>query len=135
MTAMKSPGAVAALGASKNDQLSSEVISEVSPHKKLNPAIRAELNGSNRCSTLGITARGHSPVLGLCRKLIEARYDPATSVEVYRDQTLCLRVRSIGEATAIRIASHGVGFEPLPKCTAAAPMLKNETAHIQRHSR
>jgi hypothetical protein len=33
-----------------------------------------------------------------------------------------LRVRSIGEAAQLRVASHGVGFERLPGCTGASPI-------------
>ena len=55
--------------------------------------IRAELIGSDRCSALGTTARGATPVLGLCRLLVEAGLDPITPLEAWRGSTLCLRVR------------------------------------------
>jgi hypothetical protein len=75
--------------------------------------IRAEITG-NTCTALGITARDRdgSPVLKLCRKLIEGGHDPATPLHAYRGDTLCLKVRSIGEAARLRVSSGG-GFEPL----------------------
>ena len=53
---------------------------------------------ANRCTAEGITATSNAPVLALCRKLIAAGYDPATPLEAYRAATLCLNIRSIGEA-------------------------------------
>jgi len=66
--------------------------------------LRADLIGSNACSALGITAHGPTPVLALCRRLIEAGHGPKTPMEVYRGRTLCLRVRSIGEAAALSVS-------------------------------
>jgi hypothetical protein len=66
-------------------------------------AIRADLAGSDTCTAFGITSRSSSPVLALCRALIEAGYGPATPLEAYRGETLCLRVRSIGEAANIEV--------------------------------
>jgi hypothetical protein len=66
-------------------------------------AIRAELIGSNACSALGITARGHAPVLALCQLLIEAGHDPDRPLLAYRGDTLCLRVRSIAEGAALAV--------------------------------
>lgn len=93
--------------------------------------IRAELIGSDRCSALGIIATGHAPVLALCRLLIETRHHPATPLEVYRGETVALRIRSIGEGARLRVATHGVGFEPAPGCTGAMPVRKNEPAYPQ----
>jgi hypothetical protein len=66
-------------------------------------AIRAELIGSNACSALGITARGHARVLALCQLLIEAGHDPNRPLLAYRGDTLCLRVRSIAEGAALAV--------------------------------
>jgi hypothetical protein len=46
--------------------------------------IRAELTGADRCTAFGITAKGESPVLTLCRMLIVAGQEPATPLEAYR---------------------------------------------------
>ena len=74
-------------------------------------AIRAELIGSNRCAALGITVSATAPVLALCRQLIAAGHDPGLPLEAWRGPILCLRVRSIGEAAELRLATHGGGFE------------------------
>src|SRR5215468_10575009 len=66
-------------------------------------AVCAELIGSDRCSALGITERGPAPTLALCRRLIEAGHDPATPLEAWRGDVLCLRVRSIGEGARLTV--------------------------------
>jgi hypothetical protein len=67
-------------------------------------AIRADLIGSSQAIAGGITVSGrHAPVLALCRALIEAGHDPAMPLEAYRDATLCLRIRSIGEGAKLTV--------------------------------
>jgi len=72
-------------------------------------AIVAELTGSDRCSAMGITARGHVPVLALCRRLIEAGIDPDRPLHVYRGNTLALTVRSIAEGAALTVEDNRFG--------------------------
>ncbi len=72
--------------------------------------LRAELAGQSTAAACGITARGESPVLALCRKLIEAGHDPATPLDAFRGETLCLRIKSIGRAAGLEVNSHGTGF-------------------------
>jgi len=95
------------------------LIANPAPHKTQAP-IRAELIGSDRCKTQGVTAHGHAPVLGLCRLLIEAGHDPATPLEAWRGDVLALRIRTIGEGARLRIASHAVAFERLLECTGGS---------------
>jgi hypothetical protein len=71
--------------------------------------IRAELTGSDTCAASGIAAKGTAPVLALCRELIEAGHDPNTALEIYRGDTRCLRVRSIGEAATLRMDTDKTG--------------------------
>jgi hypothetical protein len=59
-------------------------------------AIRAELSRSDRCAAAGLSVRARAPVLALCRALIAAGHDPRTPLEAWRDERLCLRVRSRG---------------------------------------
>jgi hypothetical protein len=94
---------------------------------KLRPAarpatIRAELIGSDTCRALNITVHGNAPVLALCRQLIETGIDPATALQAHRGGTLCLVVRSIGEAAALEINGDGTGFRPRRQPDAAPPM-------------
>ncbi len=59
MKRAKSPGAVAALGASEIDGLGRHVVSETSLHRNFPQApIRATLIGSHHCEAEGISARG-----------------------------------------------------------------------------
>jgi hypothetical protein len=80
------------------------------------PLIRAELRGDNVCIAERITATGSSPVLALCRTLIEAGYDPQLPLDCYRGSILALRIRTIGKAAALEINGKGTG---LIKCRAA----------------
>jgi len=68
--------------------------------------IRAEIHGDDRCAAEGITVVAGAPVLGICRKLIEARHDPETPLEAWRGDVLALRVRSIGDGAALTVDEH-----------------------------
>jgi hypothetical protein len=57
--------------------------------------------------------------------LVQAGYDPSTPLEVYRGRTLCLRIRSIGEAAALEINAYGTGFRPRREADAAPPVRQN----------
>ena len=61
-------------------------------------------------------------MLALCRQLIAAGHDPRLPLEAWRGLVPCLRVRSIGEAAQLRLATHGSGVERLSECTAASPV-------------
>ena len=108
-------------------------------HKNLTNAstqtvIGAELIGSDRCSALGMTARGTTPVLGLCRLLVEAGLDPITPLEAWRGSTLCLRVRRIGEAAQLELSPRGAGFvrgRP-PVAQTARSLPRRPAAHWSR---
>jgi hypothetical protein len=73
--------------------------------------VLAELSGDDTCRALGVTVRSSAPVLTLCRKLVEAGHNPATPLEAYSGAVLCLKVRSIGEGTRLRVAPSSVGFK------------------------
>jgi hypothetical protein len=77
--------------------------------------IRADLFGDTLAQGCGCVACSSSPVIELCRRLVAAGHDPSTPLEAYRGDTLCLHVRSIGEAAELRVNGHGVGFrKPMP---------------------
>jgi hypothetical protein len=67
--------------------------------------VRVDLAGSDTASVAcGLTVRSlRSPVIRLCRKLVAAGHDPAEPAEAYRGSTLCLHIRSIGEAAELMI--------------------------------
>ena len=106
------------------------------PEPFLQAAVVAELTGSDTATALGVSAVSATPILVLCRKLIEAGYDPATSLEAWRDDVLCLTVRSIGEAAGLEINSHGSGFVRLRGRRTAPPVAPlTEAAPPQRGRR
>ena len=110
MKKIESPGAVAALGASEIDGLGQRVVLGVNRQQQLSQApIRATLIGSNCCEAEGLSARGYAPVLELCSELVAAGFNPACSLEAWRGETLCLRIRSIGESARFTVADdrHG----------------------------
>jgi hypothetical protein len=87
--------------------------------------LRAELVGSDGCTAEGFSAVGAAPVLMLCRKLVEAGFDPRTPLEAWRQGTLALRARSIGEAAQLEINSKGTGFVRRSSVRTASPAAKN----------
>ena len=74
-------------------------------------SVRAQIIGSGRCSAEGHTGRGLSPVLALCRKLVEAGFDPGLPLHAYRGDILCLTVRSIGEGARLTVKERRNGPE------------------------
>jgi hypothetical protein len=72
--------------------------------------IEAKLTGDAICTAEGHTVKAGTPVIVLCRALVEAGYDPASRMEVWRGDTLALKVRRIGEAARLCIAGKGNGF-------------------------
>jgi hypothetical protein len=109
------------------DETEDRVSANPSPQKSQAIPIRAGLIGDHTCTAGGLTVRASAPVLALCRELVATGQDPTIPLEVWRCETLCLRVRSIGEAAWLRVATHGVGFETLLESTGASPVRKNET--------
>jgi hypothetical protein len=89
---------------------------------KTDLTVRAELTGDYTCTALGLTAHCPSPVLALCRKLIEEGHHPNTPMAVYRGDVLCLAIASIGEAAELEVSPHGVGFIQAPKRRRGGPM-------------
>ena len=87
-------------------------------------AIRAELAWSDTATALGIVARSNSPVITLCRMLLEAGCDPATPLEAWRASTLSLRIRSIGEAAKLRVNPKGTAFIKAVFAVPTAPPIR-----------
>ena len=85
--------------------------------------VRADIVGFDKCMAEGCTARGSSPVLALCRKLVDAGIDPARSLSVFRGDTVCLKIRSIGEAAALTVAE---GSRDTARFRPWRPMLSRE---------
>ena len=90
---------------------------------------RADLTGAEICTSMGLTARGSTPILALCRELLAAGVDPDQALEVYRGATLALQIRSIGEAAGLEVNSKGTGFRAV---RAASPMRSGEVAGTEQ---
>jgi hypothetical protein len=65
--------------------------------------ILAELSSDSIATSCGIEVKSPSPVLALCRELVRQGCDPVTPLQAYRGDTLCLTVRSIGEAASLEV--------------------------------
>jgi hypothetical protein len=101
------------------------------PIPRTQDAIRAELIGSDTCIAGGITARGNTPILALCRKLIDAGLDPGRPLHAYRRlgtqisisaaAVLCITVRSIGEGARLTVEDRPRGGKP-PRFIRYRPM-------------
>jgi hypothetical protein len=70
----------------------------------------AIISGDDTAAAIGVTARSISPVLALCRLLVEKGVDPATPLEAWRGPVSALWVRAIGEAA--RLETDIAGFKP-----------------------
>ena len=71
--------------------------------------ITATLSGDDTCEADGFTAVGYAPALDLCRLLVAAGRDRATSMQVFRDGVLSLRIRSIGEGAGLCVEDDKIG--------------------------
>ena len=91
-------------------ELDGRVVSESERLQGFDPApIRATLIGSDHCEVDGIVARGHAPVLGLCRALLAAGYDPRRPLHAYRGDTVALKIRSIREGARLTVEDNRRG--------------------------
>ena len=91
---------------------------------KAAPIRRAELTGTNTCTSADITASSTTPVLALCRQLLAAGLNPDQALDVFRNGTLALRIRSIGEAAGLEINGEGTGFRRARQ-PDAAPLMRS----------
>ena len=96
-------------------------------------AIHAQLAKDDHATACGIVTRSSSPVLRLCRLLVDAGHDPGLPLEAWRNGVLCLRVRSIGEAAGLEINAHGTGFRQLREGGGASPIDLNAPDHPKTH--
>jgi len=85
-------------------------------------SVTAELIGSTVCTAAGLKVDSSSPLLAICRRLIDAGYDPATPLEASRGRTVCLVVRSICEAAKLEINGRGTGFKWAGAVGTASPV-------------
>jgi len=91
--------------------------------------IRAELAWDDNAIACGIVTRSSSPVIKLCRLLVDAGHDPGLPLEAWRNGVLCLRVRSIGEAAGLRVNNKGTAFVRSAPVPTAPPIELNAPDH------
>jgi hypothetical protein len=96
--------------------------------------IIAQLSGADAASAAGLTVRSSSPVLALCRKLLERGHHPTTPLQAYRGEVLCLRIRSIGEAAGLEVSGGSAGFRP-PTRPAPASLIASTARASPKHRR
>jgi hypothetical protein len=94
--------------------------------------IIAELSGTDSCTTLGIVAQSTTPILQLCRMLLERGRDPALALDAFRGGVLALRVRSIGEGATLEINGKGCGFKHRA-AVGIGPSVRNSVPAATRH--
>jgi hypothetical protein len=76
--------------------------------------IKAELRGSRQCEAQGIVAAGQAPALVLCRELLAAWGDPGSSLAVYRNGIVSLRIRSIRDGAGLTVEDGETGIQVRP---------------------
>jgi hypothetical protein len=108
---------------------------KVQPARDLIGVITATLSGDDRAIAEGITATGPSPILALCRKLIDAGSDPARWLYAYRGDTLALTVRSIGKAARLEVNHRGTGFVARCEGRSSPSIAQNVPAHTRQRAR
>jgi hypothetical protein len=91
------------------------------PQKIQTQPVRAALVGDDTCTTAGFTAHSPAPILKLCRLLADAGHNPDRALEAWRGATLCLKIRSIGEAAQLALNSKGTSFVRCRQAVRIAP--------------
>jgi hypothetical protein len=84
-------------------------VNAAAPCRNSSLPLYAELIGSDTCTAAGIRARNQAPALALCRQLLAAGLDPDQALEVFRNGTLSLRIRSIGEGAQLTVRDDNRG--------------------------
>jgi hypothetical protein len=114
----------AAPRASVTDQLGRQLTPESHERRQrqlVQPSIRATLIGSDRCEAEGIVAHAYAPALAVCRKLVEAGYDPRTPLVAWRGAVPCLHIRTIGEGAQLTVEDDRRGTPRLRRRRKRSP--------------
>jgi hypothetical protein len=90
--------------------------------------VSAQLSGSDCAEALGVRISADTPIIALCRELIERGHDPATPLHAFRGSTLCVVVRSIGEAARLRVTTSPSGRPVFVAYAGAFPVHGNKRA-------
>jgi len=85
-------------------------------------ALRVELHDSDVAEAFGYRVTSSSPVLSLCRDLLDDGCGEHEPLECWRGDMRCLSIRSIGEAARLHIGGDGIGFRPIPEPVRGSPI-------------
>jgi hypothetical protein len=72
-------------------------------------ALRAEFVGNHVCKAAGVVVKANAPALALCRQLLAQGVDPDAALQIYRNGTLALRIRSIADGAALTVEDDRFG--------------------------
>jgi hypothetical protein len=95
--------------------------------------IVAAISGSDTAAAEGVTVTSASPILNLCRQLVDAGFDLARPLLCYRGQTLALSVRTIGEGNELEVNSAGTGFVRRRGLRSGPPVRVSRAGHTGHH--
>jgi hypothetical protein len=62
-----------------------------------------ELFGINICHLAGTVASGRTPILTACRELLARGFNPNAAIEIYRRDTLALRIRTLAAGARLTV--------------------------------
>ena len=100
------------------------------PKGRLKP-ILAQFIKSDRCTAEGLEVRANAPGLGMCRKLLEAGYDPDRPLHCYRGETLAMKISSISYGAKYSVSEPSTGsgvrlvpYSDGPQKSGAAPPIR-----------
>lgn len=71
--------------------------------------VKVYLVGMREAEADGFCASGETPILNLCRQLIEAGYDADRAVYVYRGDALAMTISSLGYGARLRVKERNDG--------------------------
>jgi hypothetical protein len=98
----------------------------------MSPTIIAALIGDDAAQAGDVICRGRSPVFGLCRALLAAGADPASRLECYRGETLCLVIKAIGIGATLTVEESAAGrgprftrWKPFSRADVEPPVRRN----------
>ena len=100
------------------------------PRRARDPIIAA-ITGSDTAVALGITVRSSSPLLCLCRGLLDAGADPNQPLHAFRGDVLTLTIRTLADGARLEVKQHGTGFTARRERRAAPSIAATAAARTE----
>lgn len=89
------------------------------PSDPVTAPVVCQIINSDCCDFDGLVVKHNAPVLAMCRKLIDAGYDPHRPLEAYRGEVLCIRISSIGYGAQFTVKDSQCGTPVLRRYSEA----------------